>query len=78
GITANKNMVPFDDQSPFVTSGIRLGTPALTTRGMREAEMELIAELIDRVLLNITNESVQIEVKGQVEELCRRFPLYPV
>ncbi|MDZ7315533.1 MAG: serine hydroxymethyltransferase [candidate division KSB1 bacterium] len=78
GITANKNMVPFDDQSPFVTSGIRLGTPALTTRGMKEAEMELIAELIDRVLLNITNESVQMEVKGQVEELCRRFPLYPV
>ncbi len=76
GITANKNMVPYDDQSPFITSGIRLGTPALTTRGMREAEMELIAEMIDRVLLHIGDENVQRQVAGQVAELCRRFPLY--
>jgi len=77
GITVNKNMVPFDTQSPFVTSGIRLGTPALTTRGMKEDEMRLIAELIDRVLLNVENETIQDQVRAEVRELCDRFPLYP-
>jgi glycine hydroxymethyltransferase len=76
GITVNKNMVPFDDKSPLVTSGIRLGTPALTTRGMKEKEMEFIAELIDRVISNVGNEQVYREVREQVRELCERFPLY--
>ncbi len=78
GITVNKNMVPFDDQSPFITSGIRVGTPALTTRGMQEDEMRLIAELIDKVLLNINDEGVKNNVMKQVRELCDRFPLYRV
>lgn len=69
-------MVPFDDKSPLVTSGIRLGTPALTTRGMREQEMEYIAELIDKVISNVGNEGIYKEVKEQVRELCERFPLY--
>ncbi len=76
GITVNKNMVPFDEQSPFVTSGIRLGSPALTTRGMKENEMREIAGLIDDVLLHINDEAVQNKVRGQVRELCERFPLY--
>jgi glycine hydroxymethyltransferase len=76
GITVNKNMVPYDDQSPFITSGIRLGTPALTTRGMQEKEMELITGMIDEVLLNIKNESIQQKVRGRVADLCRLFPLY--
>jgi len=76
GITVNKNMVPFDDQSPFVTSGVRLGSPALTTRGMKEDEMREIAALIDNVLLNIESDAVQKKVQGQVRELCQRFPLY--
>ncbi len=76
GITVNKNMVPFDDQSPFVTSGIRLGTPALTTRGMKEAEMQFIGELIDKVLTNTENETVAKSVRQEVFNLCQRFPLY--
>lgn len=76
GITVNKNMVPFDDQSPFVTSGIRIGTPALTTRGMKESEMDEIAFLIDKILSDIKNESVLKMVRSQVADLCSRFPLY--
>jgi len=76
GITVNKNMVPFDDQSPFTTSGIRIGTPALTTRGMKETEMEVIGDLIDNVLMNIGNESVYEKVRSSIYELCQRFPLY--
>lgn len=75
-ITVNKNMVPFDDQSPFVTSGIRLGSPAMTTRGLKEDDFRYIAELIDRVLQNVTDESIQNSVKREVGELCRRYPLY--
>lgn len=68
-ITVNKNMVPFDDKSPFVTSGIRVGTPAITTRGLVEEDMETIVSLIDKVLMNHTNEAVIEEVAGQVNEM---------
>ncbi len=73
GITVNKNTVPFDTQSPMVTSGIRIGTPAMTTRGMGVKEMAIIAELIDRVLTNIDNEKVKQEVHQDVIKLCRQF-----
>ncbi len=76
GITVNKNGIPFDTKSPQITSGIRIGTPALTTRGMKESQMKLIAGLIARVLKNIEDEKVIAEVKEQVDELCRQFPLY--
>jgi glycine hydroxymethyltransferase len=75
-ITVNKNMVPFDDKSPFVTSGIRVGTPAITTRGFKEAEMEKIVDLIDRVLSNPSDEQNLSEVKKQVTALAAQFPLY--
>lgn len=76
GITVNKNMVPFDDQSPFITSGIRVGTPALTTRGMEENEMREIFNLIDQVIMNFGNESVYEKVRSRVYEICQQFPLY--
>ncbi|MDI6703600.1 MAG: serine hydroxymethyltransferase [bacterium] len=76
GIIVNKNTIPYDKRSPFVTSGIRLGTPALTTRGMKEKEMEKIAQMIGRVLENIDREEVIQEVSHEVKELCDRFPLY--
>ena len=76
GITTNKNMVPYDDKSPFITSGIRIGTPALTTRGMRKDEMIIIAKLIDKVLSNINSDSVINEVANEVRGLCNDFPLY--
>ena len=76
GITVNKNTVPFDPQKPFVTSGIRMGTPALTTRGMKETEMEIIASLIDKVISNLGDEDTYSDVKEKVLELCERFPLY--
>jgi glycine hydroxymethyltransferase len=77
GITVNKNAIPFDQNPPMVASGIRLGTPAITTRGMREAEMDRIAELIARVLAVPEDEGVQRAVRAEVETLCRKFPLYP-
>lgn len=77
GITVNKNMIPFDTEKPTVTSGIRIGTPALTTRGMKEAEMEEIGDLIAYVLKNIDKEEVRKEVYQKVRNLCERFPLYP-
>lgn len=75
-ITLNKNMVPFDTESPFVTSGIRIGSPAMTTRGFGTDEFKTIAKLIDKVLQDPEDESVINEVKGQVSELCDAFPLY--
>lgn len=75
-ITLNKNAVPFDDKSPFVTSGIRVGVPAITTRGMKEKDMETVVSLIDKVLMNIDNESVVTAVKGEVKDLMQEFPLY--
>jgi len=75
-ITVNKNMVPFDDRSPFVTSGIRIGTPAVTTRGMKESEMAQIIDMIDRLIMNPDDEAVIAEVKAEVHALAKRFPLY--
>jgi len=76
-ITANKNSIPFDDKPPAITSGIRLGTPAVTTRGMREAEMVEIADLIALVVRNMGSEEVMRRVRERVEELLAGFPLYP-
>ena len=76
-ITVNKNMIPFDPQKPFIASGIRIGTPAITTRGMKEAEMVAIGEMIARVLEDSSNAKVKKEVAAQVKALCERFPLYP-
>ena len=76
GITVNKNTIPFDKNKPFIASGIRLGTPAVTTRGMREKEMELIADLITEVLKDPKNERKIAEVREEVKSLCARFPLY--
>jgi glycine hydroxymethyltransferase len=75
-ITCNKNMVPNDKRSPFVTSGIRLGTPAVTTRGFKEAEIKLMGELIVKALRNPQNESILKEVKQNVHDLCLKFPVY--
>jgi len=76
-ITVNKNMIPFDTKSPFVTSGIRIGTAAVTTRGMKEHEMDQIAELINRAITNYENESELNKIKEEVKTLCSKFPLYP-
>ncbi|HET7854423.1 MAG TPA: serine hydroxymethyltransferase [Candidatus Methylomirabilis sp.] len=76
GITVNKNAIPFDPEKPAVTSGIRIGTPAVTTRGMREEEMRLIGQLIAEVLQDVTAEARQRGVRDKVRELCQQFPLY--
>lgn len=76
GITINKNMVPFDDKSPFVTSGIRLGTAAITTRGMKEKDMEIIADLIDTALAEHANDAALAKIEEKVNELMAEFPLY--
>ncbi len=76
GITVNKNTIPYDTNSPMVASGIRVGTPALTTRGMKEPEMEQVGHLLSRALKNFENETTLAEVKREVGKLCERFPLY--
>ncbi|MDI6740623.1 MAG: serine hydroxymethyltransferase, partial [Candidatus Edwardsbacteria bacterium] len=77
GITVNKNLVPFDAKSPFVTSGFRMGTAALTTRGMKENEMKIIAGMIDRALTDIKDSGAIAKVAGEIKDLCTQFPLYP-
>ena len=76
GITVNKNMIPFDQKSPFITSGIRIGTPAMTTRGMKEPEMEVIAGMINHAIRNTENEAELGKIKNEVKTLCTNFPLY--
>jgi glycine hydroxymethyltransferase len=76
GITVNKNMVPFDDKSPFVTSGIRIGTPAITTRGLQENEMEKIVNLIDDVIKNFENTSHLESIREQVHSMMSQKPLF--
>lgn len=76
GIISNKNTVPFETRSPFITSGVRLGTPACTTRGMKEKEMELIADYIEIAIKNADNDRLLSETSGKVRELCSRFPVY--
>ena len=76
-ITVNKNAVPFDTRSPFVTSGIRIGTPAVTTRGMKEKEMEQIGDFIGRALSHVTDEQVLQTIAGEVGELCRKISGLP-
>ena len=76
GLTVNKNMVPFDERSPMVTSGIRIGTPAVTTRGMGVDEMVLIAGFVDRVLRDPEDEAARQDVRHEVTALCQQFPLY--
>ena len=77
GITVNKNAIPFDQNPPMVASGIRVGTPAVTTRGMREPEMDQIGDFIARVLASPEDDRVLDSVLDEVMKLCKRFPLYP-
>ncbi len=77
-ITVNKNMVPYDTESPFVTSGIRVGTPAMTTRGLGADDFRHVVDLMDRALTHADDESVLDAVRGEVHEMCARFPLYEV
>ena len=76
GITVNKNAVPFDTRSPFVTSGIRIGTPATTTRGLKEKEMRQVGAWVDEALQNLENDAVLARIRGEIRELCQQFPLY--
>jgi glycine hydroxymethyltransferase len=76
GITCNKNAVPYDTESPLVTSGIRLGTPAMTSRGLKEDDMKQIAEFIDKVLKNEGNENIYEQVRNEVKEFTSKFPLH--
>lgn len=76
-ITINKNMVPFDDKSPFITSGIRVGVPAITTRGLKENDMKTVVHWIDSILLNTENEQNIAKVKGEINEFMNQFTLYP-
>ncbi len=77
GLTVNKNAVPFDTEKPTITSGVRIGTPAVTTRGFKEPEMKRIAEWIDRISRDVENESLIKTVRAEVRELCAKFPVYP-
>lgn len=76
GITVNKNSIPYDDKPPTITSGIRLGTPSVTTRGMSDAEMAEIAEIIETIILNINNHSIAADMKKSVISLCEKYPIY--
>lgn len=76
-ITINKNMVPFDDKSPFITSGIRVGVPAITTRGLKESDMKTVVHWIDSILMNTENEQNIVKVKGEINEFMNQFTLYP-
>ena len=76
-ITLNKNMVPFDDKSAFVTSGIRIGTPAITTRGLKEEHMQFVVNCVDNVIMNADDENVITTVRKQVNEFMHQFSLYP-
>lgn len=75
-ITVNKNMVPFDSRSPFLTSGIRVGTPAITTRGLKEKQMAVIVDLIDEVIANIEKDEVISKVRTQVNDMMSGYPLF--
>ncbi|MFY8033932.1 MAG: serine hydroxymethyltransferase, partial [Flexibacteraceae bacterium] len=75
-ITVNKNMVPFDDKSPFVTSGMRIGTPAMTSRGLLETDMERIVHLIDEVLMNHDNDSKIASIKAEINNWVKDYPLF--
>jgi len=77
GMTVNKNAIPFDRNPPMVASGIRIGTPAVTTRGMREAEMEIIAEFVVRALKTPEDDRMLATIRNEVEAFCQKFPLYP-
>jgi glycine hydroxymethyltransferase len=76
GITVNKNTVPGEKRSPFVTSGIRVGTPALTTRGFKETDMSIIAEWMIKVLNNPTDSKSSSEIRGAIHDMCKKFPIY--
>ena len=75
-ITVNKNAIPFDQRSPFVTSGVRIGTPAVTSRGMKEKEMDMTADLISRALQKVGDEQALTAIGNEVREFCRAFPIY--
>jgi len=76
-ITLNKNSVPYDDKSPFVTSGIRVGVPAITTRGLKAEHMGTVVDMIDKVLMNADDEAIVAAVKNDVKAFMSQFPLYP-
>ncbi len=76
GIIVNKNLIPFDTKPPSQCSGIRPGTPAITTRGMREHEMEIIGDMISKVLMNPSNKEIRAQVREEVRSLCHHFPVY--
>ena len=76
GITCNKNMIPGDTRSPFVTSGVRIGTPAITTRGFKTNECEFLGSLIVQILKNPTSEKIKINAQEEIKKLCLKFPVY--
>jgi glycine hydroxymethyltransferase len=77
GLTVNKNAIPFDTQSRFVTGGIRIGTPAVTSRGLKESEMKQVADWMNQAILNNSDEQEISRIRSEVRELCDRFPIYP-